>query len=421
MRLRGGVVKWFEGSAVQLRDDRGEVVGAVLVARDVTARHQAAADADEERSRAAQNEKLRALGQMASGVAHNLNQSLALIAGYAELAADALAADQIDRAALRDKLRVISQAAMDGGETVKRLLTFARGRAVDTLPTAIDVGCLIGEVAALTAPRWRDLAQAEGRPVTLRVDVAERILVVGREPDLREALTNLIFNAVDAMPAGGTLRLAARPIDDGVEIEVADSGVGMTEAVRSRIFEPFFSTKGQQGTGLGLAMVFAIVEQHGGTVDVRSAPGRGTTFVLRLPSTKRATPPGPTVELPQAGRPLRVLVVDDEPFLRQAVEIMLRRDAHQVRAVDSAEAALEALATATYDVVVSDLAMGAGMNGWDLAARIKATWPSTRFVLCSGLGLAVDPKEARARGADVVLPKPYTPTDLRRAVQVASA
>src|SRR5207244_4108786 len=141
---------------------------------------------------------------------------------------------------------------------------------------------------------------------------------------LREALTNLVFNAIDALPRGGVIRLRVRRRDECVEVEVSDSGIGMSPEVQRRIFEPFFTTKGERGTGLGLSMVFAIVQRYGGKIDVQSGPGRGTTFRLRFPPRAATEASPPTVQASQpAVKPLRVLAVDDEPGLGRIVELML--------------------------------------------------------------------------------------------------
>jgi signal transduction histidine kinase len=251
------------------------MIGAYGTLSDINDRKQA----EEHRQALEQTEKLRALGQMASGVAHDLNQSLGLIAGYGHIAIRALDQQQPDLHAMREALPVITQAAMDGGQTVRRLLTFARGRA-DGEPERLDIATILHEVAGLTAPRWRDAAQAEGSPIDTRVEAHLGLFICGRAAALREALTNLVFNAVDAMPGGGTITLAARQDGDQVIVTVTDSGIGMSPDVQARIFEPFFSTKGERGTGLGLAQVFGIVEQHKAEIAVDSAPARGTTFRL---------------------------------------------------------------------------------------------------------------------------------------------
>jgi CheY-like chemotaxis protein len=203
-------------------------------------------------------------------------------------------------------------------------------------------------------------------------------------------------------------------------IEVIDSGVGMSAEVQERVFEPFFTTKGDGGTGLGLAMVFGIVEQHGGHINVRSAPGEGTTFRISVPlldesSAVAAPSPNLSVQL-ETPRPLRVLVVDDEPMMTKAVVRMLKPAGHVVSVAASGEEALDRLAEQTFDVVVSDMGMGAGMNGWELADAVKGRWPGIRFLLATGWGAAIGPDEAQARGVEAVLAKPYHPTELLQAL-----
>src|SRR5258708_28895654 len=194
----------------------------------------------------------------------------------------------------------------------------------------------------------------------------------------------------------------------------------MSAEVQARVFEPFFTTKGEGGTGLGLAMVFGIVEQHGGHVEVRSAPGDGTTFRMAFPLVTEAPlevspsrPSGPQVASP---RPLRVLAVDDEPMMTKAVVRMLKPSGHLVSVAASGEEALQKLAEQPFDVVVSDMGMGAGMNGWELADEVRRRWPSVRFLLATGSGAAIHPGGARAKSVEAVLSKPYHPADLRRAL-----
>ena len=373
--------------------------------------------AERQQQAMAQSEKLRALGQMASGIAHDLNQSLMLVASYNDLAHQALMHDPPNLAELGDLLTTATQAAIDGGETVKRLLLFTRA-APDPVTGAIDLAQIVREGAQLTAPHWRDAAQAEGRPISMHIESEGHPTVLGSASQLRELMTNLIFNAVDAMPAGGTIRLRVAAEHGRAIVEVIDSGVGMSAEVRERVFEPFFTTKGDQGTGLGLAMVFGIVEQHGGSIDVRSAPGEGSTLRVSLPllsaPTESASPARPPE--PESQRPLRVLVVDDEPMMTRAVVRMLKPTVHVVSVAASGEEALLLLAEHTFDVVVSDMGMGAGMNGWELADAVRSRWPAIRFMLATGWGAAIDSDEARAKGVEAVLAKPYLSADLLRAL-----
>jgi PAS domain S-box-containing protein len=386
----------------------------IVVARDISSRK----DADRQREALAQSEKLRALGQMATGIAHDLNQSLMLVATYSELARQALEHDPPKLDELHDLFTTATQAALDGGETVKRLLLFTRAPvAQDHQP--VDLTAIVRDAAQLTAPRWRDDAQAHGRPISLHIQAEGHPTSPGSAARLREVMTNLIFNAVDALPSGGKIRLRVAAEGEHAVIEVVDSGLGMTAEVQARVFEPFFTTKGDGGTGLGMAMVFGIVEQHAGRIDVHSAPGDGTTIRISLPLLEPSTAmePAPTPRAPLVpARPLRILTVDDEPAMTKAVVRMLRPAGHMVSTADSAEAALDQLALNPFDVVLSDMGMGPGMNGWELAAEVRRRWPAVRFVLATGWGAAIDLGEARTRGVQAVLAKPYLASDLTAAL-----
>jgi PAS domain S-box-containing protein len=389
-------------------------VAVQVIMRDISDRKQA------ERA-GLRSEKLRALGQMASGIAHDLNQSLTLIASHCGAGRQMLAQGALDHAELEDLFTIAMQAALDGGETVKRLLLFTRTPLSEA--ESIDLAALAREVAELTAPRWRDTTQAEGRPVSLYVEVAGQPWVLGARAELREALTNLVFNAVDALPAGGGIRLAVRSENNRALVDVVDTGVGMTPDVREHIFEPFFTTKGDQGNGLGLASVFGIVQRLAGTIDVESAPGHGTTVRLSFPAASEParlsrTAAAPARAVRSVGR-LRILTVDDEPGITRSVVRLLRPKGHVITTAISGEEALEQLASEPFDVVLSDLGMGVGMNGWELAAHVRERWQSTRFILATGWGASIDPEEARGKGVEAVLAKPYRPEELFAALGVA--
>ncbi|HEY3080061.1 MAG TPA: ATP-binding protein [Chloroflexota bacterium] len=419
-----GRVLWVRDvvHVVRDRDSHPRRLAGVMV--DITDRIGAEERLRAAEQQAAQSEKLRMLGQMATGIAHDLNQSLALVAGYSELARRDLDGEPPDLDGLRSALRVVSQAAHDGGETLRRLLAFSRNR-VEGVSERVDLAGLLREVAQLTAPGWRDAAEAEGRHISLHVESEGDTAVQGWPAGLREALTNLVFNAVDALPRGGTIRLSARREDDRVAVEVSDNGVGMPAEVQARVFEPFFTTKGEKGTGLGLAMVFAIAKQHAGDASVSSVPGQGTTFRLVLPSVKDATTWHHEVEPPAArpapGAGMRILAVDDQQTLAQMVADMLEPAGHRVTTSTSGEAALARLAEGPFDVVVSDVGMGSGMNGFELAARIRARWPGTRIVLATGWGSVIEAEEADRHGVDAIVAKPYRLAELRRAIEPAPA
>jgi CheY-like chemotaxis protein len=354
---------------------------------------------------------------MATGIAHDLNQSLMLVASYSDLARQAIVQSPPDLAELEDLLTTTTQAAMDGGETVKRLLLFTRV-APEQDASQVELSKVVRDAAQLTAPRWRDAAQAAGRPIRLYVEAESRPTIQGSAAQLRELMTNLIFNAIDALPTGGTISLRVLEEDGQGIIEVADSGIGMSTEVQARVFEPFFTTKGEGGTGLGLAMVFRIVEQHAGHIQVRSAPGDGTTFRIAFPlvSVLEAVLGSMSSEGLAPVRPLRILAVDDEPMMTKAVARMLKPSGHVVSVAASGEEALEKLAEQVCDVVLSDVGMGPGINGWELADATKRRWPGVRFLLATGWGASIAPGEARARGVEAVLSKPYHARDLLQAL-----
>jgi CheY-like chemotaxis protein len=208
-----------------------------------------------------------------------------------------------------------------------------------------------------------------------------------------------------------------------VVIEVVDNGTGMPKDVQARVFDPFFTTKGEHGSGLGLPQVLAIIEKHGGTIELQSAPNRGTTFRMTFPpaSPPVARPPQPTEKpISRPKRCIRILVDEDEDQLARMARVVLTQHGHEVVVASSGEEALDILNQERFELVISDLGLGGGKNGWDLAEEVRDQWPHTRFVLVTGWGAAIDPKEAMTRGVHEVIAKPYRIDTLRQvADQVA--
>ncbi len=410
----GGQVRWMLAKGRVYRNEHGRPTQMTGIAMDVTERKEAEAT----RQTLVQSEKLRALGQMASGIAHDLNQSLALISGYSDMARQELALDFPDIGRVREMVGITSRAALEGGQALKGLLSFARTQEMMAESEWVDLGDLLSDVARLTAPRWRDAPQAEGRPINVEVTTEQGCVVHGSPGALREAITNLIFNAVDALPKGGSIYLTACVLHEDAVLEVRDTGTGIPPELQQRIFDPFFTTKGERGTGLGLPQVVAIVERHGGRIELESAPNRGTTFRLRFQrvmppeAQPQETPPDRPISI--VPHPIRVLVVEDEEQLARMASLLLTQRGHHVVVATSGEAALERLQDEQFDLVISDLGLGAGKNGWDVAAEVRAHWPKTRFVLVTGWGAGIDPHEARAKGVDEVIAKPYRIADLRQ-------
>jgi PAS domain S-box-containing protein len=362
-----------------------------------------------QRDRLARAEKLRLIGAMARGVAHDLNQWLGLISGYSDLALIAAAESAQDQPRLREILETMGRAATDAGMTVARLMTFARSEAEGPAED-VPLPELLARVGHLTAPRWRNAAQVEGREVALDVDAEPDAVIVGWPASLREALVNHVFNAIDALPEGGTIRLGAHRRGDEVVVEVRDSGTGMSAEVQARVFEPLFTTKGLHGTGLGLAQVLAAVELHGGRISIDSALGQGTTVRLAFPAARR-----PRRSTGRDAVGLTILTVDDEPALAELIASLLRVDGHAVVAVNSGAAALDRLGTESFDLVITDMGMP-GMDGWELTDQVRSRYPTVPIIIASGWGSQITPDEARERGIRAVVPKPYRLRDLRSAI-----
>ncbi len=353
-------------------------------------------------------EKLRALGEMASGVAHDFNNVLAVILGRVQLMQR-----KVQDATLSRWLGIVEQAALDGAQTVRRIQEFTRIRR-DAPTEIIDLNEVVREAVEMTRTRWQDEAQSRGVSIRVALDLSRVPAVDGQPSELREALTNLLLNAVDALPRGGEIRVATRVAQGQVELSVSDTGIGMSESVRRRIFEPFFSTKGPSGTGLGLAMVYGIISRHGGEIDVQSAEGVGSTFTIRLPLGRAGRGVGSVAEVGGTGA-VRVLVIDDEPHVRDTLEEILRQQRHEVVVADDGPSGLALFQRERFDVVMTDLAMP-GMSGWQVAQAIKLARPGTPVVLVTGWGVELPAEQLRVHGVDRVMSKPFRFEDVRDVV-----
>ncbi|HJQ30987.1 MAG TPA: ATP-binding protein [Pyrinomonadaceae bacterium] len=366
-----------------------------------------AKQAERERMREhyAQMEKLSALGELASGVAHNFNNTLTGILARAQLLLDAT-----DMKDVRRGLRIIIQTAEDGAKTVKRIQDFARQRRdQDFVP--IDVDQLMLEVAEITRPRWKDHAEARNVHIKLVRQIGSNAVIMGDAGELREVLVNMVFNAVDAMPDGGTLTLSTREEGDHVLLTVEDTGTGMSEEVRSRIFDPFFTTKGKAGMGLGLSVSYGIIRRHEGTVEVASWVGRGSTFLMKFPlvgeaEARAASDTGPILPARSDGS-LRILVVDDEDYVRELLSDILTREGCEVELAGEGREALNLFDSRDFDAVFTDVGLP-GMNGWELARAVRQRDRHVALAVITGWGDTVTPEEQSAAQADWVVPKPFT-------------
>ncbi len=388
----------------------GKVDGLLAIVRDMTSQR-------ELETQMHQSEKLTALGQVAGGIAHDFNNLLQAILGYSQLMTKNMGNADV----VRRGLSVIETAATGGAETVRRIQKFARLRPDEPF-VSVEINQVIQDAVAITRPRWEERVAKGGVPLRLDLRLTPLPAVMGRPSELNEVITNLILNAIDAMPEGGTLGIYTRPEgDEHVVLTVTDTGMGMPEHVRTRIFDPFFTTKGEVGTGLGLSVSFSIVQRHSGEMRVESQAGRGTTFTIVLPvgMAEVQAPAGP--ETVMGTRRGRILLVDNEFPVMTILGEMLTEAGHHVLPVASGAEAMRVFVPGGFDLVLTNLGM-TGMTGWDVAERIRASDPRVPVVFITGWGLQAEDRErCRKLGVINVLFKPVRPADLHQAVQEALA
>jgi PAS domain S-box-containing protein len=411
----GEVARLLEVIAVPVRDPGGEVGGLCGVARDITAERALQLEHSALQQQLHQAQKLEALGALAAGVAHDLNNLLTPILGNASLLPETRGSE---RTLLAGEIREAAELARD---LVGQLLAFGRRQPLEV--RLVDLGQVIGGFRTLLRRTLREdialeLALPDG-PAPLLADVGQ----------LEQVLLNLAVNAQDAMPHGGTLsiRVSERAVDaasaEGLALipgphlvlEVVDTGEGMDDATRERIFEPFFTTKEKgKGTGLGLATVWGIARQHGGDVEVESAPGRGARFLLLFPRASEAPRPAPTIEPSASGETSgrgTILVVEDDAGVRRIVERALRRRGYELLVAASGREALELCARADRvpDLLLTDVVMP-GLSGRELLERLQARGLQPRVLFMTGH--AEEAIAGRLEQGGELLRKPFTAQDL---------
>ncbi|CBE68776.1 MAG: response regulator [Candidatus Methylomirabilis oxygeniifera] len=393
-------------------------------------------------------ERLRAMGQMAAGVAHDFNNALMAVLGQAQLIRLFLERGHIaavmqnvaEYVEVLERLAWQEQAILDAANIVRKIREATRSHGEEPF-ALVSLNEIVEQVLETTRPRWKDQAEAKGLSVTIALQLGDVPPVLGNAAELREALINVLFNALDAMPHGGTITIATRRAprtETGetlstthtprslfqeppagrtwVVLSVTDTGIGMSQDVKARLFEPFFTTKGSHGTGLGLNMVQGIVHRHEGEIHITSAEGWGTSISIHLPAAQedRPEPSTPAPPPPLPGR-LRLLVIDDEPLLGETLVDLLGLLGHEAVAVTSGEAGIARLQAERFDLVMTDIGM-AGMSGWDVARAVKADWSQLPVILVSGWAGMMERDQIEGAGIDAVLAKPYTITQLEHAL-----
>jgi len=384
--------EYFEERCFPVLNDSGELDSFILVVKNVTKSREL-----EEKS--AQMKKLTAIGKISSGVAHDFNNVLTVVLGRVQL----LRKLTNDPYFLKS-LDMIEKSALDGASKVRKIQEFSRP-SDRAMTESVNLKSIIEEVLEITRPRWDNASKVRGILIEPILNLDENLFILGDSSDLRNAFTNIIFNAIDAMINGGILSIKAEKAGNYVRVDFKDTGHGMTEEVVERIFDPFFTTKGVLGSGLGMSEVYGIVKRHNGRIQVESEVGVGTTIKLLFPKARRPGEDVLTSKLKET-KALDIFIVDDEDYIVDTLSEYLSEMGHTVHSSNSSERALDELRKAYYDVVITDLGMP-GINGIELAEMIKKINSKVQVILVSGWALNLKSSELENR-VDFVINKPFS-------------
>jgi nitrogen-specific signal transduction histidine kinase/CheY-like chemotaxis protein len=364
-----------------------------------------------------QQERLRALGQMASGLAHDLNNSLTPIIGYSDFLLEGHSGLSEES---KKYMQCIRDAAGDIVRMVERLREFYRRREELEPFERVDLNTLVKQVIEAMRPQWLDAPQTQGLVIKVETQLAKNLPeILGNESELRKALGQLILNAIDALPEGGTIRLTTRPADPDVStvdpssaviLECRDDGLGMDETVQQRCLEPFFTTKAPRGTGLGLAMVYGITRRHDASLEIESAPGYGTTVRLIF---NGITPPQPAPPLGSGkanSSSLRILCIDDDHRISTMLQEVLTSEHHVVEVANGGAKGVEAFRRALqkgrpFQVIITDLGMP-NVDGRQIVRTVKKESPDTPIIMLTGWAAMLDQEADLPPGVDALVTKP---------------
>jgi signal transduction histidine kinase/DNA-binding response OmpR family regulator len=362
-------------------------------------------------------ERLKAFGQLAAGVAHDFNNLLTGILGRAELLKAILEAKAPDVSALRAGAELIEQLALQGAASVRRMQDFTRIRK-DAPSETVDLNAVVRNAIEFTRSKWKDECEARGVQVAIRLDSGRIPLTSGSPSELVQVVSNLIYNAVEAMDRGGEIVISTACDGENIRLSVSDTGAGMSPEIQRRVFEPFFTSK-QCGQGLGMSVVYGIVARHRGRIEVRSEEGKGSTVELILPVVVPAAAEGGCgEEAVRKATPSRVLIVDDSDLNRDLFGNYVASMGHQVILAANGREALSIFDRGAIDLVITDLSMP-GISGWQVAEGVKKQNPDVPVLLVSGWAIQQDEPRIRESGVDRVLQKPCTMAKFQKAVEEA--
>ncbi len=401
---KDGEIKNVEVSVKRIKDQAGNL-NFICFLRDIT-------DRKRMEEQLLQTEKLRALGEMASGVAHDFNNALAAILGNTQLLLYTIEDEKI-----RETLKIIEKVAKDSAQTVRRLQEFTRKRDNQEL-FKVNLNSVIKDAIEITKPKWKDDTQRKEISIDFSLDLGEIPPVLGNESELRESIINIILNAIEAMPNGGKISIRTFSQKEKVYIGISDTGVGMKEEVRKKIFEPFFTTKPFTNTGLGLSVTYGIIRRLGGEIEVSSKVGEGTTFTITLPVGLDGREEIPRPNFVKGSNGGRILVIDDEEFVRNVLFKMLSQANYNVTVAKDGEEGLKIFMEKGFDMVLTDLGMP-GLSGWEVCRSIRGISPKIPIGMITGWGMELDESKIDECGVDFVLSKPFDFSEVLKEVKEA--
>jgi len=373
-----------------------------------------------------QSEKLKSLGELSGGVAHDFNNVLAAILGRVQLlkmqVKPPIGKEEKRKLVLELEkgLEIIERASLDGAETVRRIQEFSRRRTDDKDFTQVDINELINNALEFTRAKWKNEAESKGIKIRVKKELSKLTPTLGCSSEIREVFTNLINNALDAMPQGGEIRINSLMDDNNVVVKIEDTGSGIPKDIKDKIFDPFFTSKGVQSTGLGLSVSYGIINRHHGNITVENNEGEGTTFTMKFPVTKTRSKgevkEEKVVPIKRKQQKARILVIEDEEDVRQLLSDILTNAGHDVEIAADGSQGIELFEKKEFDLVLSDLGMP-GMSGWEVAEKVKSINDKVPVALITGWNVTLDGSKMNDSGVNLVVQKPFKMDQLLNLVQ----